>query len=101
MDRALKLEHLIIRGSNNMPASDVDRLIDLIFVTNRSLHKYLQKSEFMKTFSLPQFFAMRMVGEEETIAMKDMARMLSITPASATSLVNGLVRMGALERITD
>ncbi len=84
-----------------MSPDTVDKLIDLFFMTNRSLHKYLQKAEFMKTFSLPQFIAMRMIGDEGTISMKDIARHLSITPASATSLVNGLVSLGSLERIAD
>ncbi len=84
-----------------MPVDNVQRLINLFFMTNRSLHKYLQKAEFVKTFSLLQFIAMRTVGDEGAISMKEVARILSVTPASATSLVNGLVRMGALERITD
>ncbi len=44
---------------------------------------------------------MRAVGDEGSVSMKDVARLLSITPASATSVVNGLVTMGALERIND
>ncbi len=84
-----------------MPADNVQRLINLFFMTNRSLHKYLQRAELVKTFSLLQFIAMRTVGDDSSISMKDIARILSITPASATSLIGGLVGMGALERIPD
>ncbi len=84
-----------------MTADNVNRLINLFFMTNRSLHKHLQKAEFVKTFSLLQFIAMRAVGDEGTVSMKDVARILLITPASATSLVNSLVAMGALERSGD
>ncbi len=84
-----------------MPFDNVNRLIDLFFMTNRSLHKHIQKAEAVKTFSLLQFIAMRAVGEVRSASMKDVARILSITPASATSLVNGLVRMGALVRTGD
>jgi len=84
-----------------MPADNVNRLINLFFMTNRSLHQHFQRTKFVKTFSLLQFIAMRAVGYEGTVSMKDIARILFITPASATSLVNSLVKMGALERIID
>lgn len=84
-----------------MAPDNVGRLINLFFMTTRSLHKHIQKAEVVKALSLLQFIAMRVVVEEDSISMKDMARILSITPASATSLINGLVKMGALERIAD
>ncbi len=84
-----------------MTSDNVNRLINLFFMTNRSLHQHLQKAKFVKTFSLLQFIAMRTVEDEKEISMKDVARILSITPASATSLVNGLVRRNALERTSD
>jgi DNA-binding MarR family transcriptional regulator len=84
-----------------MPSDNVSQLINLFFMTTRSLHKHIQKVEIVKAFSLLQFIAMRVVVEDDSVSMKDMARILSITPASATSLINGLVNMGALERIVD
>ncbi len=84
-----------------MPSDNVSQLINLFFMTTRSLHKHIQKAEIVKTFSILQFIAMRVVVDEDSISMKDMARILSITPASVTSLINGLVKMGALERIAD
>jgi len=84
-----------------MPADNVNRLINLFFMTTRSLHKHILKAEIVKTFSFLQFIAMRVVGEEKAVSMKDIARILSITPASATSLINGLVQMGALKRTSD
>ncbi len=84
-----------------MPDNNVSHLINLFFMTNRSLHKHLQKAEVVSTFSFLQFITMKIVDDEGPISMKDVARLLSITPASATSLVNGLAQMGALERIAD
>ncbi len=84
-----------------MPADNVNKLINLFFMTYRSLHQHLQRAKFVKTLSLLQFITMRAVGDEGSVSMKDVARLLSITPASATSVVNGLVTMGALERIND
>ena len=77
---------------------NVGTLIDLFFRTNRSLHKHMHRAQIISHFSFLQFFAMKIVEEEGPISMKNLARMLSITPASTTSLVDGLVKMGALER---
>ncbi len=76
----------------------VGTLIDLFFKTNRSLHKHMHQARIISHFSFLQFFTMKIVDEEGPISMKDLARVLSITPASTTSLVDGLVKMGALER---
>jgi DNA-binding MarR family transcriptional regulator len=86
---------------NNMTPDNANHLINLFFMTTRSLHKHIQKAEVGRTFSFLQFIAMRVVGEEKSANMKDVARILSITPASATSLINGLVKLGALERTAD
>jgi DNA-binding MarR family transcriptional regulator len=51
--------------------------------------------------SFLQFLALKYVLEEGPVRMKDIARFMSITPASATALVDGLVKMQVLERITD
>ncbi len=76
----------------------VGTLIDLFFKTNRSQHKHRHQAGIISHFSFLQFFTMKIVEEEGPISMKDLAHMLSITPASTTSLVDGLVKMGALER---
>jgi DNA-binding MarR family transcriptional regulator len=77
---------------------NVGALIDLFFKTNRSLHKHMHQARIISHFSFLQFFTMKIVEEEGPISMKDLARMLSITPASTTTLVDGLVRIKALER---
>lgn len=84
-----------------MPDKNISSLINLFFMTNRSLHKHMQRAKVVSTFSFLQFIAMKIVEDEGPISMKDVAHLLSITPASATSLVNGLVQMGVLERIAD
>jgi DNA-binding MarR family transcriptional regulator len=84
-----------------MATNPLGRLINLFFMTHRSLHKHMQEAKVITAFSFLQFIAMKFVSEGGQASMKDLARFLSITPASATSLVNGLVRMGVLERIAD
>jgi DNA-binding MarR family transcriptional regulator len=84
-----------------MATNPLGRLINLFFMTHRSLHKHMQEAKVITAFSFLQFIAMKFVSEGGQASMKDLARFLSITPASATSLANGLVRMGVLERIAD
>jgi DNA-binding MarR family transcriptional regulator len=82
------------------PSSSVSRLINLFFMTNRSLHQHMQKN-VTTSFSFIQFLTIQFVRENGPVNMKDIARFLSITPASATSLVNGLVKSGVLVRTAD
>ncbi len=78
-----------------------DRLINLFFMTHRSLHKHMQESKVMASFSFLQFLALKYMTEAGPVRMKDIASFLSITPASATSLVDGLAKAGLLERSPD
>ena len=84
-----------------MATNPLGRLINLFFMTHRSLHKHMQEAKVITAFSFLQFITMKFVSDGGQASMKDLARFLSITPASATSLANGLVRMGVLERIAD
>lgn len=84
-----------------MTRRNLGHLINLFFMTNRSLHKHLQAAKIVTTLSFLQFIALKYVLDEGTVRMKDIARFMSITPASATALVDGLVKMRVLERITD
>lgn len=82
------------------PSNSVSHLINLFFMTNRSLHQHMQKN-VTTSFSFIQFLTTQFVRESGPVNMKDIARFLSITPASATSLVNGLVKSGVLVRTAD
>jgi DNA-binding MarR family transcriptional regulator len=83
-----------------MPSKSVSHLINLFFMTNRSLHQHMQKN-VITSFSFIQFLTTQFVRENGPVNMKDIARFLSIAPASATSLVNGLVETGVLVRAAD
>ena len=83
-----------------MPARNVSQLINLFFMTNRALHQHMQK-KVITSFSFLQFLTTQFVRENGPVSMKDIAKFLSITPASATSLVNGLVKTGVLVRVAD
>ena len=82
------------------PSGNVSHLINLFFMTNRALHQHMQK-KVVTSFSFLQFLTTQFVRENGPVSMKDIATFLSITPASATSLVNGLVKTGVLVRVAD
>lgn len=83
-----------------MPSNNVSRLINLFFMTHRSLHQHMQK-KVITPFSFIQFLTTQYVRESGPVSMKDIARFLSITPASTTTLVHGLVETGVLVRFAD
>lgn len=83
-----------------MADNNIGRLINLFFMTNRSLHQHMHK-RVITSFSFLQFLTIQFVRENGPVSMKDIARFLSITPASTTTLVHGLVETGVLLRIAD
>jgi DNA-binding MarR family transcriptional regulator len=83
-----------------MTDDTISRLINLFFMTNRSLHQHMQK-RVVASVSFLQFLTIQFVRDNDPVSMKALAQFLSITPASTTALVHGLVETGALVRIAD
>lgn len=73
-----------------------ERLISLFFNMGRNMRHHSPKHDPM---SLLKFETLRYVAEAKRIQMKEIANLLSITAPSATSLINGLVKTGALKRV--
>jgi DNA-binding MarR family transcriptional regulator len=77
----------------------IDQLISLIFAIRKLFHEQtLQKKE--KSMSILQFITLHYIKERKPL-MKDLADFLTITPPSATSLVNTLVETGKVKRLYD
>ena len=77
----------------------ISQIIDLIFTIRRLMHG---KAEEKKKCAVPflHLIALRYISEEKP-SMKDFAEFLSITPPSATSLIDTLIRSGLVERHED
>jgi len=74
-----------------MPKTDkINYLISLMFNTGRLIYKQSHRKNRANIFSFLQLEV-----------LKDVANFLCITPASATSLINRLVKAGMLERHFD
>ncbi len=77
----------------------IDQIISLIFMTRRVMHEQIRDHEH-KNFSSLHFVTLQYVKENKP-PMKELAEFLSITPPSATSLVNSLVESKMIERTAD
>ena len=73
------------------------QLISLLFNTGRAMKEHFSSQEGL-THNLLHIETIGFVLEKETPSMKDISAHLCITPASASSLIDGLVESGLLER---
>jgi len=84
-----------------MSSSNIDYLISLIFKTGRIIREGVKQRERINPFSVLQLETLQYVADHHNPTMNDVARYLSITPPSATSLITVVVRAGYLERLHD
>jgi DNA-binding MarR family transcriptional regulator len=82
--------------------STTEKIISLMFNMGRAIKKQcLKKSGRSSGLSILQIEALWYIGEGKEVLMKDLAGHLSITPPSATSLVDDLVRAKLVTRSED
>ena len=85
-----------------MPKTDkINYLISLMFNTGRLIYRQSHRKNRTNIFSFLQLEVLNYVLENKEPLMKDVANFLCITPASATSLINRLVKAGMLKRYFD
>lgn len=79
--------------------NSLNKIVSLIFIAKRLFHEQIT-DEKGKSFSFLQLNTLRFIKRKKPL-MKDIADYLSITPPSATSLVNTLIRFGLVKRVLD
>ncbi len=79
----------------------IERLISLFFTTARLIHERIRGPERIDPFSFLRLETLRYVAEHENPSMKEIADYLCITPPSATSLIDRLVKARYLSRVFD
>jgi len=83
----------------NEKNSQISQIIDLVFTIRRLMHgRVIEKKKYSVPFL--HLIALRYVFEEKP-SMKDFADFLSITPPSATSLIDTLIKLGLVVRKED
>ena len=79
----------------------IEQIISLFFTTSRLIYKQSKGKDRPDFFSFLQLETLGYVKDNKKPLMKEVAGFLSITPPSATPLINRLVRLGMLERCFD
>ncbi len=80
----------------------IEQIISLFFTTSRLIYKESAKNkDHPSFFSFLQLEILNYIKENKKISMKKIANFLSITPPSATSLIDKLVKVGVLARFFD
>lgn len=82
-------------------AKYLHRIVSLIFDTQRLIMEGPRANHRLDVFSFLQLQTLRFVREKEYPQMHEIADFLRVTPPSATSLINGLVKCGQLKRVPD
>lgn len=80
---------------------DTKQLVSLIFTTQRLIWEQFKKRDKMDLASHIQLAALYYIAEEKKPTMKKVADFLCVTPPSATSIINKLVKNKNIKRIND
>ena len=78
-----------------------DQTVSLFFSASRSLKHKLDMNNPLSHLPMAQMEALRFVGEQIKVQMKQVADFLDITPPSATVLINHLAQGGLVKRSLD
>jgi len=79
----------------------IDYLFSLIMQISHLSREYLNHYARTKGLTMPQLVTLKYITEEGRPTMKQTADFLCITTASATSIIDGLVRSGEVRRMPD
>ena len=76
-------------------------LLTLMFQTKRQIIVKMRKDKNLNLLSFLQAETLEFIGNQEQPTMKEVSSFLCITPPSATSIIDNLVKSQMLERIPD
>ncbi|HVM91128.1 MAG TPA: MarR family transcriptional regulator [Verrucomicrobiae bacterium] len=84
-----------------MPNRDARRLAEALVPISRLMRRHMQSKTFRPALSHMELHALGSVWEHDRPLMRDLSHALSLTPSATSSLVNGLVKRGLLDRKSD
>jgi len=84
-----------------MPKQLTDDLVSLIFNAGQILKEKAREKTNFKDCSFMHIQTLHYIKDRDGAAMRDVAFYLHITPPSATSLVNSLVKKSLVKRVVD
>ena len=81
------------------PSSHIDYLVSLIFTATRLIRERAEQKERIDPFSFLRLGTLHYVEKNANPTMRDIAKHLCVSPPSATSLINGMVKSQFLSRL--
>lgn len=84
-----------------MSGSSIEQLVDVMLRTGREIREGARGADRFSPYTALRLEALDFVARTGSPTMRDIADSFGITPPSATALVAGLVRSGALVRAED
>ena len=84
-----------------MPTKETEKITNLIINIGRIVRERIKERDKSLQFSLPQLQILLFIAENPNPLMKRLADFLGVTPPSATSIINNMVKSRLVRRITD
>lgn len=84
----------------NKKKRDVDELMEVVFLIRQVVEK-MHREKYKGTFSPLHLFTLHFIDIKKNPSMKEVADFLLVTPSSATSLIDSMVRAKILMRVFD
>jgi DNA-binding MarR family transcriptional regulator len=76
----------------------IDKAVELFFQVNKMFHSSLKNSECVP-LSMPQMATMMYITHSKDVLLKDVAKFLKVTNASASALVQNLCEKGYVQKL--
>ncbi len=84
-----------------MPTDSLDQLATLMLQTGRQIREGTKGKDSFSPYTALRLEALGFIASSKDPTMRDVAHYFGITPPSTTSLINGLVKSGAITRKLD
>lgn len=79
----------------------IDQLTALFFGTSRLIREHMKPTKKTNPSTFLRIGTLHYISESRRPTMQEVAKFLSITPPSATSLIDGLIQSGMVTRVSD
>ena len=78
-----------------------DETISMLYSLGRKLKREFGGSGGLFNLTMPQLEAVKFIGDQKVVSMREFANFLSVSPPSATSFADNLLSLGFVERQRD
>ena len=79
----------------------IDQLTSLFFGTSRLIREHMKPAKKTDPSTFLRIGTLHYISESKQPTMQEISKFLSITPPSATSLIDGLIESGMITRVAD